>query len=172
MKKGLLHIYHGNGKGKTTAATGLAVRAAGHGLQVGFSQFLKDGTSGECAVLRTIPGIHLFPTMAKVTFTFAMTEAQRKEAETFYFSLLEQIAAARELDLVILDEALDVVNAGLLPLNALLDLIRNRPENQEMVLTGRNPAPALLELADYVTETRMEKHPYQNGIPAREGIEW
>lgn len=172
MEKGLLHIYHGNGKGKTTAATGLAVRAAGHGLKVGFSQFLKDGTSGECGVLRTIPGITVFPAMKKVVFTFAMTAEQRKEAEAFYGSLLEQIAAARELDLIILDEVLDAVNADILLLEALLNLIRSRPEGQELVLTGRNPSAALLELADYVTEVRLEKHPYQRGIQAREGIEW
>lgn len=172
MEKGLLHIYHGDGKGKTTAATGLAVRAAGHGFRVGFSQFLKDGSSGECGVLRTIPGITLFSCLPEVPFTFAMTPEQRQEAEAFYLSLLEDIAAARELDLIILDEVLDAVNAGILPEDRLLEVVRNRPEGQELVLTGRNPSEALLGLADYVTEVRLQKHPYQQGVQARQGIEW
>ena len=172
MEKGYVHIYHGDGKGKTTAATGLAVRAAGHGLRVGFSQFLKDGTSGECGVLRTIPGITLFSCLPQVPFTFAMTPEQRREAEVFYASLLEDIAAARELDLIILDEVLDAVNTGIVGEDRLLQVIGNRPQGQELVLTGRKPSAALLELADYITEVRLEKHPYQQGIQAREGIEW
>ena len=110
MRAGLLHIYHGGGKGKTTAAAGLCLRAAGHGLRVGFAQFLKDGSSGECAALKVLPGVTVFDALPHVPFTFSMTPEEREEARDFYASLLRACeSAASGLDLLVLDEVLDAV---------------------------------------------------------------
>ena len=173
MRAGLLHIYHGGGKGKTTAAAGLCLRAAGHGLRVGFAQFLKDGSSGECAALKVLPGVTVFDALPHVPFTFSMTPEDREEARDFYASLLRACeSAASGLDLLVLDEVLDAVNTGILPEESLLAFVKNRPDSLELVLPGRDPSPELLELADYITEMRVVRHPYQRGQAARPGIEW
>ena len=127
MRAGLLHIYHGGGKGKTTAAAGLCLRAAGHGLRVGFAQFLKDGSSGECAALKVLPGVTVFDALPHVPFTFSMTPEEREEARDFYASLLRACeSAASGLDLLVLDEVLDAVNTGILPEESL----RKEPARQ------------------------------------------
>lgn len=172
MEKGCVHIYCGDGKGKTTAAMGLALRAAGQGFAVGIAQFLKDGRSGECLALSGVPGLHLFPFLPQVPFTFAMTPEQRQEAARFYAGLLDTVGQRRELDLVVLDEVLDAVGTGLLKEEALLSFLRIRPQGQEVVLTGRNPSARLQEAADYITDMRALKHPYVLGQAARRGIEW
>lgn len=172
MDKGCVQIYHGTGKGKTTAAVGLLLRAAGQGFSAGFAQFLKDGSSGECRLLASLPGITLFPFLPEVPFTFAMTPEQRDEAAAFYAGLLERVEQRRDLDLVVLDEVLDAVNAGLLPEESLLHFLKNRPSGQEVVLTGRNPSETLCQMADYITDMRAVKHPYASGQEARRGVEW
>ena len=172
MEKGCVHIYCGDGKGKTTAAVGLALRAAGQGLTVGIAQFLKDGRSGECRVLSAVPGILLVPFLPDVPFSFAMTPEQRREAARFYAGLLDTVGQRSDLDLVVLDEVLDAVGTGLLKEEALLSFLRIRPVGQEVVLTGRNPSPKLQEAADYITDMRALKHPYATGQAARRGIEW
>ena len=113
METGCVHLYCGDGKGKTTAAMGLALRAAGQGFAVGVAQFLKDGSSGECRALAGLAGVTLFPFLPEVPFTFAMTPEQRGEAARFYAELLGLIEQRRELDLVVLDEVLDAVGTGL-----------------------------------------------------------
>ena len=172
MDKGCIHIYCGDGKGKTTAAMGLALRAAGQGFAVGIAQFLKDGSSGECRALAGQAGVVLFPFLPEVPFTFAMTPEQRDEAARFYAGLLESVGQRRDLDLVVLDEVLDAVGTGLLEEEALLSLLRCRPEGQEIVLPGRNPSARLQEAADYITDMRALKHPYASGQAARRGGEW
>ena len=173
MQSGLLHIYHGGGKGKTTAAAGLCLRAAGHGLSVGFAQFLKDGSSGECTALKALPGVTVFNALPQVPFTFSMTPEERETARDFYASLLRLCEkAADRLDLLVLDEVLDAVHTGILPEESLSAFVKRRPAGLELVLTGREPSPALLELADYVTEMRAIRHPFQHGQAARLGVEW
>ena len=103
METGCVHLYCGDGKGKTTAAMGLALRAAGQGFAVGVAQFLKDGSSGECRALAGLAGVTLFPFLPEVPFTFAMTPEQRGEAARFYAELLGLTEQRRELDLVFLD---------------------------------------------------------------------
>ena len=98
MDKGCIQIYHGTGKGKTTAAVGLLLRAAGQGFSAGFAQFLKDGSSGECRLLASLPGIALFPFLPEVPFTFAMTPEQRDEAAAFYAGLLERVEQIHGLE--------------------------------------------------------------------------
>lgn len=102
-----------------------------------------------------------------------MTPEEREEARDFYASLLRACeSAASGLDLLVLDEVLDAVNTGILPEESLLAFVKNRPDSLELVLTGRDPSPELLELADYITEMRVVRHPYQRGQAARPGIEW
>lgn len=170
---GLIHIYCGDGKGKTTAAIGLAVRCAGSGRKVLILQFLKDGKSSEFASLSHVPGIEAVPQTRTFGFTWTLTPEEKQEAATYYASLLEDaFFRAGGFDLLILDEVLGACAAGLLDESRLLSLLDGKPEPLEIVLTGRGPSQALLERADYVTEMKMVKHPFQRGVSAREGIEY
>lgn len=167
----MIHLYCGNGKGKTTAAMGLALRAAGRGERVVIAQFLKGTDSGERYALAQLPQVELLPLPEQVKFTFQMDEQERLEASRRCRALLE-VARERAKDcfLLVLDEACAAVNSGLLPLEELLDCLDSL--NCEIVLTGRDPAPQLLERADYITQMEPLRHPYQRGITARKGIEW
>ena len=171
---GLIHIYCGDGKGKTSAALGLALRAAGAGIKVLFVQFLKDGSSSEISMLERL-GIETAccPDIRK--FVFQMTEAERLQAGEEYSRLLSSaLSRCREegFGLLVLDEVLPACRLGLVPEEALMDFLRSKPSELEVVLTGREPSPALLELADYVTEMKKLRHPYDRGIQARKGIEF
>ena len=170
---GLIHIYCGDGKGKTTAATGLAVRAAGAGKKVVFTQFFKDGSSSEVKVLQSIGNVHVMHCKTVRGFWKRMTDEQKARASEDYTKLLaDVIAAASDADILVLDEIISACNHGTVAETAVTDFLRNKPEKLEVVLTGRNPSDALLELADYVTEMRKIKHPYDCGIAARKGIEF
>lgn len=174
-QQGLVHIYCGDGKGKTSAAVGLAVRAAGHGMKVLVVRFLKTENSGEVEVMRSIPGITVTPCDRTFGFVFRMTEDQKKEAALYYqsrFDMAAQEAVQGQYDLLILDEILASCNYGMVQEQSVTEFLKNRPESLEVVLTGREPSENLLELADYVSEICMRKHPYQKGIPARLGIEF
>lgn len=170
---GLIHIYCGDGKGKTTAATGLAVRAAGAGKKVVFTQFFKDGSSSEIRMLQNVDNIHIMHCETVRGFWKHMTEAQKAKASEDYTRLLaDVIALAADADLLILDEILSACNHGAVTETVVSGFLSHKPEKLEVVLTGRNPSAALLELADYVTEMRKVKHPYDCGIAARKGIEF
>lgn len=169
----MLHIYCGDGKGKTTCAMGLAVRAAGHGRRVVAAQFLKGGNSGERQVLQGLPNVFCTPVPETIKFIFAMDEAEKAATRAETAAVFAQaVEAARGADLLILDELCGALATGMLRLEAVLDFLDCRPEGLEVVITGRDPAPELLERADYVTEMRKIKHPFDRGIDAREGIEW
>lgn len=173
--KGLTHIYCGDGKGKTTAAIGLAVRAAGRGRKVLIARFMKTDDSGEVEALKAIPGITVKPCEKVFGFYFRMTEAQKLEAAAYYSGLLEESwkqAVEEEIDLLILDEIMASCNYKLVDEERLCGLIKEKPERLEVVMTGRNPSERLLELADYVSEIEKRKHPFDKGIGAREGIEY
>ena len=175
MEQGKLHIYCGDGKGKTTAAVGLALRCAGSGRQVIFSQFLKDGSSSEVKELLKIPQIRVMVCQRAFGFTFRMTPEEKQEAGTAYQKLWEEVldaACLEKADLLVLDELLPALSAGLVDEQQVLSFLRDRPEHMEVVLTGRNAGEDFLSLADYVTEMRSVKHPYGKGLAAREGIEY
>lgn len=175
LEHGLIHIYCGDGKGKTTAATGLAVRAAGRGKRVVIARFLKTDDSGEVFVLKQIPGITVIPCTKTFGFYFRMTEEQKEEAAVYYSGLLEQAwqtAKKQKAVLLVLDEIMAVCNYGLVNEKRLLELLELKPEELEVVLTGRKPSEMLLEKADYVSEIVKRKHPFDQGIGAREGIEY
>ena len=171
----MLHIYHGDGKGKTTAAMGAALRALGHGWPVAVAQFLKDGDSGEVRVLAGLPGATVLAAGTGGKFTFQMTEAELAGVRERQEGLLDTVGSlvrAGEARLVVLDEVLDALATGTLAegrLTAFLDACR---PDTEVIITGRGPSEELLARAAYVTEMRAEKHPYEHGVAARPGVEW
>ena len=170
---GLIHIYCGDGKGKTTAAVGLTLRSAGAGNRVVFTQFFKDGSSSEISLLRQIPGISVLHTKTVGGFWKRMTAEQQAQASRDYTELFH-IACERatNMDLLVRDEVISACNHGAVPEEALLEFLQNKPENLEVVLTGQNPSEALLAQADYVTEMKKVKHPFDRGVLARKGIEY
>lgn len=170
---GLIHLYCGDGKGKTSAAVGLAVRASGAGKQVVFTQFFKDGSSSEIESLKRLPGIRTIHANTVKGFYHAMSPEQREQAREDYTALFRQVTdAARDADLLILDEIVSACNRGVVPETLVTDFLRCKPQQLEVVLTGRDPSPGLTELADYITEMRKLRHPFDRGIPARKGIEF
>lgn len=169
----MLHIYCGDGKGKTTCAMGLAVRAAGHGRKVVAAQFLKGGNSGERAVLEALPTVQCIPVPETIKFVFAMTDAEKAQTRAQMTAAFAQAAEqAKSADLLVLDELCGAISTGMVPLEDVLAFLDSRPEGLEVVITGRDPAPELLERADYITEMRKIRHPFDKGIDAREGVEW
>ena len=165
----MLHLYWGNGKGKTTAAMGLALRALGHGRRVVIVQLLKDGTSGEIAPLRAAgAAVYACP---NAKFTWLMDEADKAAAREASARALGQ-ALAEPFDLLVLDEACAALKSGILDEALLRRAVTFAKNGREVVLTGRDPAPWLQEAADYSTEMRAHKHPYADGVAAREGVEY
>jgi cob(I)alamin adenosyltransferase len=171
----MIHLYHGDGKGKTTAAFGLALRALGRGRTVGIVQFLKSENSGERFALASLPGATLVALPEQVTFTFRMTEEERGQAAQRcqdYCAQALALARSGKAQLLVLDEVCAAITSGLLPLETVLSLLERLPEETEVVLTGRNPPEELRVRADYETEFVKRKHPYDQGVSAREGIEY
>ena len=172
---GLVHIYCGENKGKTTASVGLAVRAAGAGKKVLFSQYLKRGDSAELKSLSLIPGIKTLVCNKPYGFIWTMNEAEKAAARADFSGLFEEaarLAAEENFDLLILDEILGAIACEMVAEEAVIRFLQNRPDNLEVVLTGRDPSEALIELADYVTEMKKIKHPFDKGVQARYGIEY
>ena len=175
MEKGLIHIYCGDGKGKTSAATGLAVRAAGCGKQVLFARFLKNEESGELEILDRIPEIHVIHLEKSYGFYRTLTEKEQAEVRQMYEALWHDIVRRAETDMydvLVMDEFMAAYNYGLIGHDAAFAFLREKPERLEVVLTGRDPDEDLVELADYVSEIRKVKHPFDRGIRARRGIEY
>lgn len=175
MELGLIHVYCGNGKGKTTAAMGLGIRALGREKKVLLTQFLKDSESGEISVLEKLgSNFEVFKGIpVKKFFKFMSPEEQmvtRKEHEERFRTVVNK-AIDENVDLLILDEIVAATNLELVPLNEVLEFLKNKPTGLEVVLTGRNPDEKLIELADYVSEIKAVKHPYEKGITSRIGIE-
>ena len=165
----MLHLYWGNGKGKTTAAMGLALRALGHGRRVVVVQFLKDGTSGEISPLRAAGATVYACPNAK--FTWLMDEADKAQAREASARALNK-ALAEPFDLLVLDEACAALKSSILDESLLRQAVALAKDGREVVVTGRDPAPWLQEAADYSTEMQMHKHPYTEGVAAREGVEY
>ena len=169
-ERGLIHLYWGEGKGKTTAAMGLALRSLGAGRKVVVVQFLKGGPSGEIPLLEQL-GARVFRGKAGQKFTFQMTEAERAETKALQTEHLRR-ALALEADLLVLDEACAAWQKDLADRDLLEQAVLEKPEVQEVVLTGRNPPDWMGEAADYITEMKCHRHPFEQGIPAREGVEF
>lgn len=171
---GLIHIYTGEGKGKTTASLGLAVRCAGHGNKVLIVQFLKSRPTGELKSLALIPNIELMRGKETKKFTFQMTAEEKAQVLQEHLALFAKVEAkCREehIDLLIFDEVLGAIKSGVMDEDRVVAFLQHKPAELEVVLTGRNPSTRLLDLADYVSEIMKRKHPFDKGIPARTGVE-
>ncbi len=197
MEKGLIHLYYGDGKGKTTAAVGLCIRAAGNKKRVLFTQFMKDGSSGEISLLKELPGAEVLWGNVPYGFYSRMADEEKrlfaKEQEKLFQKVLEKIEEERkrisactqnaaEVEktpvwdgvsmLLVMDEITYAYGFRLIDRVRLENLLNNKPVFLEIVMTGRNPEQFLVDAADYVTEMKCEKHPFEKGISARKGVEF
>ena len=173
-KLGLIHIYTGDGKGKTTAALGLILRASGRGLNVVLGQFLKGRETGELRTLSLLPGVKVFRGKPLTKFSFQMNEQEKAEVLQGHNEFIKELALYcnnNDIDLLVLDEVVGACGTHLLNESLLIDFLKHKPAHLEVVMTGRNPSTELLDMADYVSEIYKRKHPFDKGIPAREGIE-
>jgi cob(I)alamin adenosyltransferase len=173
LEKGLTQVYTGEGKGKTSAAFGLGLRAIGRGLKVYVVQFIKGGFDyGELHIVDDLPNLKL-KAFGRGKFVTEMPPKDEdvklaKEA----FKLAKKVVNSDEYDLVILDEINVALNLKLVDVKEVIDLIKNKPKHVELILTGRYAPSEVIELADLVTEMKEIKHPYTQGIPPRKGIEY
>jgi len=169
-KLGKIHIYTGKGKGKTTAALGLAARARGAGLKVIILQFLKKGDYSELKSLKKL-GIRV-EQLGERSFCYPqkIKQKEKKKAKKGVM-LASDVIFSKKYDLVILDEINIALKFCLINEQALIELLKLKPQQVEVVLTGRGASKKLLNLADYVTEMKEIKHPFKNGTKARKGIE-
>ena len=175
MKQGLIHIYCGDGKGKTSAATGLAVRAAGCGRKVLFVRFLKNEESGELKILDEVPEISVVHLERSYGYFNTLSEREKEEVRHMYgkvWSSIPEMTAGGTYDILVMDEFMAAYRYGLIPQEEARAFLQEKPESLEVVLTGRDPDEKLVELADYVSEIRKIKHPFDRGIRARRGIEY
>ncbi|HHP7235961.1 MAG TPA: cob(I)yrinic acid a,c-diamide adenosyltransferase [Desulfobacterales bacterium] len=173
MKKGLLMVFTGNGKGKTTAALGMALRSAGHGLKVCFIQFIKGSWNyGELEAVKRFEDVIDFHVMGR-GFTWKSEDLAKDTAaarQAWRFAL--DAMASQRYHLVVLDEFTYLLKYNMVDLPPVLAALAARPTNLHVAVTGRGAPPELLAAADLVTEMRSIKHPLQNGIKAQKGIEY
>lgn len=176
METGLVQVYFGNGKGKTTAAIGQGIRAAGRGIKVIMIQFLKGGVSGELNTLAKLePDFKVFRFEKERDFYYSLSETEKDELKMEIVNALKfakKVLDTKECDLLILDEILGVVENGIISEGELKTFINSKPKNVELILTGRKLPDSLVEDIDYLSEIIQIKHPYEEGINAREGIEF
>ena len=171
LDQGYVHVYTGDGKGKTTAALGLALRAAGSGLHVALATFMKNGDSAEYDMLNQLnAGIRIYDYGSGCFIHGKPASRETIRAQRGYQSL-KRVMDSRDFDLLILDEANMAVACKLLPVESLLDLIHSKPVELELVITGRYAHPEVIAAADLVTEMREVKHYYRKGVQARPGID-
>jgi len=172
-ERGLLIVHTGTGKGKSTAAFGMAMRAIGHGMKVGIVQFVKGAwTSGERAVFERFPELVEIKALGE-GFTWNTADRARDiRAAEAAFAEARRMIADPSFKLVILDELNIVLRYDYLPLDEVLDALSAKPGDLHVVVTGRNAKPELIELADLATEMTMVKHPFRDGVKAQKGIEF
>ncbi len=171
----MIHIYCGDGKGKTTCAMGLALRALGREMSVVVAQFLKGSTSGEILQLEKIDGVRIFRLEEELPFTFQMSSEQKNRALQLHNRIFQKaihFVNAGYCDMLILDELLSALETELIDSKMVMNFLESINNKVEVVITGRNPPENIIDLADYITEMRLQKHPFEKGVPAREGIEY
>lgn len=173
--KGLTHVYYGYGKGKTTAALGLALRASGCGKKVVVVQFLKEMHSGELTQLEKLSGITILRGTATTRFANEMKPLEKVETTCIHNANLKQaldLVDSGQCDLLILDEALDAYQLGMLSELLFTGIVKDKPDMLELVITGHKPTDWVMESADYITEMVKHRHPFDAGVKARRGIEF
>lgn len=163
----MIHIYYGNGKGKTSAAIGAGIRACGHGKKVILIRFLKTENSGEVGVLRNIPNFQVLGRPDSIPFYFCADDKRKEICEIAENESWEQAKKA-DCDMLILDEFLDVVN--IIGEDDALEFLKKC--NAELIITGHCRNEKIFAIADYISEMKKERHPFDKGCKAREGIEF
>ncbi|MFH0801223.1 MAG: cob(I)yrinic acid a,c-diamide adenosyltransferase [bacterium] len=172
-REGMIHVYTGDGKGKTTAALGLALRAAGHDMKVCFIQFMKGWAYGEVASARHLPDFTLLQFGRADFVNPDEPSPQDKELAQRALNKAREVMASGSYDLLVLDEVNVAVGYGLITLASLLEILDQKPPSLELVLTGRGAGPEIIKRADLVTEMKEIKHYYSTrSLPARKGIEY
>lgn len=167
----MIHIYTGDGKGKTTAAIGLAVRMAGYDKKILFVQFLKGSYTGELKLLENTPNITVIRCDKNYGFFKSMTDADKDSIKKCHNeNLAYAVSHMNEFDMIVLDEIFAAVNYGLLDEETTKKIVESY--TGELVLTGRDPDEWFTDNADYISEIKKQKHPYDKGIMAREGVEY
>ena len=180
LEQGLIHYYHGTGKGKTSTLIGSLIRAHGHGLKVILIQFLKLHDENESAQGYFMGEVHFLKEIIPVKqfgtgkFVYTSSSASKEDYETAQagFNCAKNAILSGEYDMVALDEIVDVIDLGLIDLGAFIDILDVKPKNVEIIFTGYKYVEALVRIADYVTNIEMIKHPYYDGMDARKGIEF
>ncbi len=168
-----MQVYTGDGKGKTTAAFGLALRAIGRGLKVYIIQFIKGGFDyGELYIIDKLPNLKLKAFGRGKFVTEKPAEKEDVKLAEEALALAKKVVKSGEYDIVILDEINVALNLGLIKTEKVVELLKNKPKHVELVLTGRYAPKEILEIADLVTEMKEVKHPFNRGTHARKGIEY
>lgn len=171
---GLVHIYYGDGKGKTTTGMGLITRAAGYGCRVLLYQFMKNNKTSERKILEKVENITIIDGLEQEKFSFQMSPEEKEERRKFYGEQFKKVtgkAVEEDYDVLFMDETIYTISAGLLDEKLVLDFLKTKPEKLEVILTGNYPSEAMMEMADYISEIRKIKHPFDKGQKARLGIE-
>lgn len=174
----MIHLYTGDGKGKTSAAIGLGIRAAGWGRRVCFAQFMKGNDTGELHVLEKMPEVTILRSQKNFGFYDSMSESDKAELTEIHNEILDRLLETAEsgnCDVMILDEVTYPIKWGLLSMQKLQRLLALEKENEdkiEIVFTGRDAGNILRDAADYITEMKCARHPYERGVEARKGIEF
>ncbi|MFO7931247.1 MAG: cob(I)yrinic acid a,c-diamide adenosyltransferase [Desulfosalsimonas sp.] len=171
MEKGYIQVYTGDGKGKTTASLGLSLRAAGAGLRVYIAQFMKKGEYSEIRALHRLSDRITVDQFGTGRFIRGKPDPKDMEAAEKGLAAVYEAMRSGTYDLVVLEEANVAYGAGVLTEKDLLDVIEAKPEGVELVFTGRGGAPAVMEKADLITEMTPVRHYFEDGVPARTGIE-
>ena len=176
LDKGLVQVYCGNGKGKTTAAIGLGIRAIGRDRKVIMIQFLKHADTGEVKTLKNLePKFKVFHFEKPRGFSWALTAEEREEKKAEIknaINFARKVLDTGECDILVLDEILGAIQAGFIKEEEICQLIDSKPEATELVLTGRILPESIAEKSDYISQIEAVKHPMTHGISAREGIEY
>ncbi len=175
LEKGLIQVYTGDGKGKTTAALGQGLRSCGRGLKVCMVQFLKSGDTGELhSVEKLHPLFEIFRFERERGFFWTLDQQGKRELKEDIdrgFEFVKTVVAKEECDVLIIDELLGVLGNKLLEVKDVIGLLKSKPDTMEIIITGRNAPKEIIDAADLVTEMKEIKHYFRNGVPAREGIE-
>ena len=170
---GLIHIYCGDGKGKTTASVGLTLRALGNNMKVIYCQFFKDGKSSEIKMLETFDNLTYKKPKEITKMVINMNKDEIINAKKEYLNLFNSVIdISKNYDMLVLDEIISACTYDFIDENIVIEKIKSISQNCEIVLTGRDPSKKLCKIADYISNVEKIKHPYDNGIVARKGIEF